>query len=306
VGAFRAGITEAGMQSLDAAALMPSMAVATARRHGGWNAAVSEDARGCGWISATRTRYRDGGPGLDSQEIGACMQVGPVQVAAGAGRIETEQRWSLGGGSEVDGRYALLGVAMPLGPLQASLTGYRGRFDASTERRYANGTRVDASAARPEGDFGALVVRFDWTDAFRSGRLGLSPYLAGAWSASDVDAFAETGGGFPVAYGASAVDTREAALGVFADFHATGSTSVGLGLETSHRRVDSGQGVGARVIGLFDVPVEGSDTDVASSHLLFRARHDIGAAISLRAHARGAVDSRRRDLEFGLQLHASF
>lgn len=303
--AFRAGIAESGLRTLDAAAALPSIAAATARRQGGWSATLREDSRGCGWTSVTRTRYRNG-PEFDAREVGACADAGPVRIAAGAGRLDTEQAWSLGGGSDIDGRYALLGVALPVGSLRASLTGYRGRFDAFTERRYANGMGTDASTARVDGDFRGAVLRFDWTDAVRRGRLGLSPYIAAAWSTAALDPYAETGGGFPVAYEAGTVEAGELALGVFADFRMTDATSIGLGVETSRRRVDTGDGMGAQVIGLFDVSVAGAETDDVDSHVQLRARHALGRGLALEVHARSAVGSEERDIDLAVQLQAAF
>lgn len=303
---FRLGITEAGLQTLDAAALLPSAAAGTARRHGGWNATVRADARGCGWISAARTRYRGSGPDVETQEVGACVQAGPLLFAAGTGRLDARQTWSTAGGSDVDGRYTLLGVGSPLGPLQVSLAGYRGDFDAVTARRYANGNGTDVSAARPEGDFRAAVLRLDWSDMVRRGRMGVSPYLLGAWSTSGVEAYAETGGGFPVAYEAASVDSRELALGVFADFYATQATSIGIGLESNRRRVDTGDGVGARVVELFDASTPGTRADDVDSHVQLRIRHAFGRAWHLQAHARNAIDSEERDMDLGVQLIATF
>lgn len=304
---FRAGVAEAGLLSLDGAGLLASTAMATSRRHGGWNAMAQADRRGCGWVSASRTRYGDDGPDADARELGACIDAGPVRVAAGAGRMDVEQPRSFGGRGAFDARYELLGLAMPLGErIEASLTGYRGRFDGRVERRYANGAGVDASTARPEGDFRGAVARLDWADALRRGRWGVSPYVTYAWSRADADAHTETGGGFPVAYAASSVDMREIAAGAIADYQLSEATSLGVGAESSRRRVDTGDGVGARVIGLFDASMPGSEADDVDSHALLRLRHAFGRTFALQAHARAALNNEEDDIEVALQLRAAF
>ncbi|WP_162301403.1 autotransporter domain-containing protein [Cognatilysobacter segetis] len=301
---FRAGVAATGLLTLDSAALLSTGALATARRPGGWNAARFDGRRGCGWVSASRTRYRNDGPDVDAQELGGCFDTGPVRLAAGVGRMDTTRTTPTGRG-DLDGHYALLGVAVPLDRLEASLTAYRGRFDGTVERRYANGAATDVSVARPEGDFDAAVVRFDWTDVVRRGRLGLSPYLAYAWSRTDIEAHTETGGGFPVAYGASSVRSRELAAGVMADLQLSPVASIGLGLETARRRIDTGDGVSAQVVGLFDASAPGMRSDDSASHALLRLRYAFAPAFDLQADARAGIDG-QRDVELRLQLRAAF
>ena len=302
--AFRAGVAANGLLTLDSAALLSTGALATARRPGGWNAARMSDGRGCGWVSASRTRYRDDGPDLDTQELGGCLDVGPVRLAAGVGRMDTTRATAFSR-SDLDSRYGLLGVAVPLGRLEASLTGYHGRFDGVVERRYANGAAVDVSTARPEGDFDAAVARLDWTDAVRRARLGLSPYLVYVWSRADTEAHTETGVGFPVAYGASSVRSRELAAGVMADLQLSPAASAGVGLETARRRIDTGDGVTARVVDLFDASVPGMRSDDSDSHALLRLRYAFARALDLQADARAGLDG-PRDVELRLQLRAAF
>jgi uncharacterized membrane protein len=302
---FRGGVVASGLLTLDSAALLATGAVATARRHGGWNATRTTDSRGCGWISASRVRYRDEGPDLDTRELGGCVDGGPVRLALGTGRVDTA-RSGPSGRSDLEGRYTLAGVAVPLGRLDASLTGYRGRFDGVVERRYANGAGTDVSTAHPDGRFDAAVARLDWTDALRRGRLGLSPYLTYAWSRTRTNSHVETGGGFPVAYGASSAHVRELAAGATADLQVSSAFSVGAGVEVARRRLDTGDGIAARVVDLLDVSMPGIRTDASTSHALLRMRYALGRSLDLQADARAGLDRDAHDVEAGLQLRATF
>jgi uncharacterized protein YhjY with autotransporter beta-barrel domain len=97
--------------------------------------------------------------------------------------------------------------------LEPSVTGYYGRFDTQISRNYMNGATVDSSSASPNATAYALRARLDWKDAAVLGQFHLSPYAAYTWAKTELDAYTETGGGFPAQYAASSWNTDDIRIG---------------------------------------------------------------------------------------------
>ena len=90
-----------------------------------------------------------------------------------------------------------------------------------------------------------------------------------------------------------------------ADLQLSPAVSVGLGLETARRRIDTGDGVSAQVVGLFDASAAGMRSDDSASHALLRLRYVFAPTFDLQADARAGANG-QRDVELRLQLRAAF
>lgn len=308
VDAFRDDVAATGARSLLAAGGLADLASAGARHHGAafaWPPA--DDARGCASARVERSRPRDGGPEFDVRELAACAMLGRLRLSAGGGHVEARSDGPLDGSSRHDGRYGLLGASATLdGGWVFALTAHRGSFDARTERRYLSGTRVDSSTGSTDGEFDAVVARIDWTGMAEWGRVRLDPYVVHARSEVELDAYTETGGGFPVAYGDSRIEQHETAIGAVARIAFTPRTTLAVGVEGARSRYRLPDGVPAQVIGLFDTSMSSASWDDDSTRASLHLEQALGAGVDVRAGVRSTIGGDRRRDDVSLQLRATF
>ncbi len=258
--AFNASLIEAGARGARAGVDLPNLTLFGAHHRSLLDSGLVRKANGaCGWATADAVRNHSSDSRLEVAEVGVCKDLGTIRVGLGLGQGWQRQDWSLGGGAKLDGQHLIAEVdnAYANG-LEASAAAYYGRFGTEMRRNYMNGANVDTSTGRPDAESTALRLRLDWKDLAKLGRFGLSPFVAYTWVETRLDAYTETGGGFPAQFAASKWRVNDLRLGVAAKTALSGATDLRLGLEAAHRFEDSTHGVNGQAIGLpsFSLPGE--------------------------------------------------
>lgn len=198
---------------------------------------------------------RDGSLALG--EVGAGYSFGPVQVNVALGRTRTRQNTSLGGLTSTYGNYFLTEALAPLSavdggaPLWLTLSGYGHWGDASIRRGYLNLGVQDNSTGTPDTRAYGVRARLDWENAFAAGKFAFSPYADLTHSILRMDAYTETGGGFPARFDASHETVDELRLGLHAARPlAAGVRFLTLG-ELAHRFQGKSAATSGEVLGMF-------------------------------------------------------
>ena len=209
----------------------------------------------CAWISGDWAHYGDLDADGALSEVGACHDFigGKVRAGLGVGKSYVRQDLALDGDSRLNGEYLTAEVDWKFdAPFIASVTGMYGHWDASLKRGYSNGGSPDYSRGTTDVSSTAFRVRLDWLQAFSFGGIDFSPRIEATYGRTNVDAYTETGGGFPVAYNKqkeTSYDVRVGLTGVkplSERTHLHGTTEIVYG----DRKSD--QDLSGKVVGLFD------------------------------------------------------
>lgn len=218
----------------------------------------------CAWATADAADYRASDARMELAEVGACKDIGPWRLGAGVGTQTARQDWQLGGGARFDGQYLVVEAARAFeNGWEGSALVWNGRYDTRFDRRYMNGANVDASRGTPDVRATALRLRADWKNAARLGAFTLSPYASLTHTQIDQDAYTETGGGFPAAYGAVRTKSDDLRLGLAAHSALSGNTALRLALEANHRiddTTDNGRAQTVDLLGLWRFELPGAKT----------------------------------------------
>jgi probable HAF family extracellular repeat protein len=239
-------------------------------------------------------------------EIGGCHSLGQdVQGALSLGRSSSRQELVFNGRGDVATTY---GVVELLGKIagttlwpSAALLYQQG--DADARRGYLNAGVQDFSTGRPEVETIALRLRVDWEDAARIGGTSFTPYADASYARSRIDAYTETGGGFPARFEERTEEATELRLG--ADLaHRLSATSKLLGrLEAAHRFEETGARTSGTVLGLFsfDLPAQRNKRDWLRAGAGVEAKLGPGiASAMLNGTTHGAVPSYWLNLSYQL------
>lgn len=191
-------------------------------------------------------------------EIGFGHHLGWGQINVSLGQTWARQHQVLNGHAETDGTYLLAEALIPVhGNLWASLGGYGHWGEADLTRGYLNAGVQDFSSARPNVDTWGLRARLDWDHAHTVAGVGVTPYVDLSYAKARLDAYTETGGGFPAHFAARSDEATELSVGMNAAKPlANGMTLLGT-LEAAHRFEKSGARTVGEVIGLFGFDLAG-------------------------------------------------
>lgn len=199
---------------------------------------------------------RDGNLGL--AEVGIGRNFGLAQVNLAVGQTRARQNLTLNGSAQTDGSYLLAEALIPvIGPLWATLGGYCHWGKSDLKRGYVNAGSPDASTASPDVNTRGLRARLDWVNAWGFSKIDFSPYADLSYAESKLDAYNETGGGFPARFNSRKEKATEVRLGLDA------ATALGNGvrllgtLEAAHRFEQSGARTSGEVVGLFGFNLDG-------------------------------------------------
>lgn len=199
---------------------------------------------------------RDGSLGL--AEVGFGRNFGAAQVNVALGHTWARQHQVHHGLAEVDGTYVLAQTLMPVtGNLWAVLGGYIHRGEADLRRGYLNAGVQDFSTGQPNVDTWGLRARLELDKAWQTAVASFSPYVDLSYSEARLDAYTETGGGFPARFDARREQATELRIGLNAARPlANGVTLLGI-LEGAHRFEQDGARTSGEVIGLFGFNLDG-------------------------------------------------
>lgn len=192
---------------------------------------------------------RSGQVGL--MEIGVGRHFGPAQLNLALGRTWARQDFVFNGKSRLNSRYLLLEALVPLrGSLWATVGAYGNWGDVRLHRGYLNAGNQDYSSARPDVATYGLRARLDWLGVWQLSGTRLSPYVDLTRSRGRIDAYTETGGGFPVTVGKRTEHATELRLGVDTARQLTDLVRFTGKIEVAHHFEKRGARMAGQVLGL--------------------------------------------------------
>lgn len=186
-----------------------------------------------------------------------------LQLGLGIGKTWGDEDLAFGGDIDTDGTYVIadLGAQVPNTPLWFTLTGIYGKSDATIDRGYENAGTLDSSRGKTDLTTRAIRGRFDWDNAWRNSRVGLSPYAEYNVIRTKYDSYTETGGGFPARFDGKTETVHDLRIGANGTYALNGTTRLLGTLEGVHRFDEKGAGVSGQMIGLFGFNLDGNDYD---------------------------------------------
>ncbi|RDD82742.1 autotransporter domain-containing protein [Dyella tabacisoli] len=259
IGAFNAGLVEANSQAIRGVTDLSNLAVFGVHHRSLLDSGQVRAQNGaCAWAAVDAAHYDESNTRAELAEVGACKDFGSTRIGLGFGKAQARQDWSLGGKGQYDGHYLVAEVASQLsGAIEGSLLGYRGDFNVDTRRNYMNGANVDSSRAHTDATATAVRARLDWNNAAQWGQVSFSPYAVYNWTKTKLDAYTETGGGFPALFNGSSWITSEARVGAAGKLALSSSTGLRVALEAVHRFKGETNEIKGQVIDLFGFSVPG-------------------------------------------------
>ncbi len=182
---------------------------------------------------------RDGG--LSVLEGGVGYNFGPAQLNVALGRTDASQNTDFGGETEHVGRFAIADVIVPVQGTDfwITFTGLWHESEVDVTRGYLNLGLPTSSAGETDTITYAGALRVDWNEAYKSDGLALTPFAKIVLSHGKVDAFTETTGPFPAAYGKVTDTLTDAHLGVDGSYALSEKLRLVATLEGVHRFQES-------------------------------------------------------------------
>jgi outer membrane autotransporter protein len=157
-------------------------------------------------------------------------------------------------------------------------------------RHYMNGAAVDSSNGKTNSNAYAISAKLDWKDAKTIGRFSLSPYAAYTWSQSKLDAYTETGGGFPAYFAASTWTTNDVRVGSAAKTALSPKTDLRLSAEVVHRFENNTSGVNGNVIGLWNFSLPGQQIKQSWTRVMVDVDHRISDKVAFTVGGNAATN----------------
>lgn len=144
----------------------------------------------------------DGAFGLADFGYGLGLEGGGTARFAFGG-LYTDQDIDAGGNFIHKGFYVAPELTLPVaGNLYATIGGYYAPGKLTVTRGYLNGGVMDYSMGEADLDTWAAKLRLDWLNAATINDWNLTPYASLTYAHSKLDAYTETGGGFPASFDA--------------------------------------------------------------------------------------------------------
>jgi len=257
--AFNATVHEAGSQGVQNGVVVTNLALYGSHHRTLLDSGLVRRQNGaCAWATADAARYNSTDTRIGLIEAGVCKDFSTARIGAGVGQTWSRQTWSLGGGAKYDGQYLVVEAANAFdNGMEGSVLGYYARFNTDLRRNYMNGAAVDSSTATPQATSTALRLRLDWKNLAKLANFSFSPYLAYTRAETRLDAYTETGGGFPALYDATTTRSTDLRLGLSAKRTFFYTTDVNLSLEAAHRFEHNVGAVNGEIIGLGSFSVSG-------------------------------------------------
>lgn len=233
--------------------------------------------------------HDDGDIGL--AEAGFGYRFDPAQINLSLGQTWARQNLDLGGHIKADGNYLLAEALIPLGGrLWSTLGAYLHQGDILVRRGYLNAGLPDRSSGHPDARTQGLRARLDWEQALDWSGASFSPYVDLSHFRVSVDAYTESGGGFPAHFDGRTEKATELRLGIGAEKPWSGDMKlVGL-LEGVYRFERTGARTTGEIIGLFDFDIEGARLRRDWLHVAIGSEGKLGggrASLMLNATTKG-------------------
>lgn len=244
-------------------------------------------------------------------EIGASrnVEVGghSFRVGLAYGHASIDQDFSLGGGSNIEGNFGLAEVDYRIPDSKFIVSGllYYGEWNADVTRGYISGGLPSRSKGGTDIDTLAYRLRIDWKDAYVSDKISITPRLSYTGMDTRGDAYTESGGTAPSAFGAQDYVDHEARIGADIDYEINDSTQLRTILEIAHRfdkkgTVESGGGGGPTI------DIKQSDEHDTWGRLGFELSHSFDERQLVRAAVFGATKGEDATVSGAISYNYSF
>lgn len=194
------------------------------------------------------------------------------------GGVYTDQDIATGGSFDVKGFYIAPEASIALGDsgVYATIGGYYSHGRMSIDRGYLNGGVMDYSSGKADTETFAAKLRFDWLNAASYDGTDFTPYAMLSYAHSKMDAYSETGGGFPSSFDAVKDHATVARIGVDM-VHGLNDDIRLLGkAEASYRFEKETSGTSGSINGLSSFAFDGQDVDQFWVRAGAGAEFDIG------------------------------
>jgi len=217
----------------------------------------------CAWINGDVAQHDRGQNASVSQgEAGVCgdWAGGAVRAGLGIGQNRVRQDLSFGGHNTVDGQYLIGEVDWRLPDTQVllSATVMAGNWQAEISRGYQNGAAIDRSRGTPDVKGTSWRLRADWLDAFDAFELAeVTPWVSFTQARSQIDAYTETGGGFPARFDAQTNTAEVLRAGLTTQYALLTNLHLRTTLEAAHRLDTQGPDLSGQVLGLSSFSQDG-------------------------------------------------
>jgi probable HAF family extracellular repeat protein len=203
------------------------------------------------WGEDTHAR-RDGDVSL--AEIGGGHHFGDFQFNLSAGHTWASQDAGALGKSTADGYYLLAEWLAPVlkrdsDALWAVASGFHQWGDGRTRRGYLNAGLADSSFGEPDSRNWGASLRLEWDRLLHCSWLSANPFVEYAHIESSLDAYTETGGGFPARIGASNDSFDQIRYGLNAEAPVNEWAKLVAIIEGAHRFDGQGPASSATLLG---------------------------------------------------------
>lgn len=224
-------------------------------------------------------------------EVGLGYNYGPLQLNAALGRTGAKQAQDFGGKTTATGNFVLAEALFPVsGSLWGVVGGYWNNGEAKTQRGYLNAGNPDSSAGTPDVESRGMRARLELDAAWTLAGAELSPFVDFSYVKSTLDAYTETGGGFPMQWDAREEKATEWRLGVNASLPTASGMRLLAGLDAVHRREKTGAATSGEIVGLFPFQVAGAPLKRDWVHAVVGVESPLAggvAALSINATTQG-------------------
>ncbi len=266
----------------------------------------------CAWINGDlgRLEYNDHDGHGYLGEAGFCGRSSSqtLMVGVGLGRSGTDEDTAFSGHSETDGKYLLGEIDYRPGgnSLLYSFTALIGAWDTDIRRGYMNAGLKDSSTGTPDIDGASLRARVDWLYVWGLGDITFTPRAQFSLSYTHMDAYTETGGGFPAHFDERSHTAKEVRLGVRSDKHLSNSATLHADVEAVHRFDDSGPNTHGQIVGLFDFDLPGADLEQDWIRLGLEVDQSIGKNQTLSASLHASSEGQDPSISGAVSFKIAF
>ena len=137
------------------------------------------------------------------------------------------------------------------------LSGFHQWGEADLRRGYLNAGLADSSLGSPDSRVWGTNLTLEWDGLLKWAGMAASPYLTYSHVDSTLDAYTETGGGFPAAFAEQSEAVNEIRYGLNLERPVASAAKLVATLEGVHRFEDEGANIAARLLGAGGFAVQG-------------------------------------------------
>lgn len=247
----------------------------------------------CGWATADRSHSNSYNTDQQLAEAGACVDPNEHwRIGLGIGASSTRQGSSYyGSEGKYQGQYlyAEADYAPESRAWIGSLSVMYSDWNTSIRRGYLNAGVIDQSTGRPDASIWTVRARADWKDVAKWSLLTVSPFVSLSHTDSHLDAYTETGGGFPARVNAINWYSDEVRLGAVLKTVITATTDLRVNLEAAHRLDQSGPGISGQIVGISSFSLAGAKATSTWSRILLEVDHRLTDKSLVSASVNGAT-----------------